>query len=410
MNMNHEIKSNIWKIAVSDALYRFGLIGSLYIIYFNYLGYNSMYIGIYEAITSLVIVGSDLFTGVIADRIGRKYSVLLSNASFLIMAILLASKSLFSGGFFIVLIFCGILNGLEFSFRSGARSALLYDTLIQLQREEEYLKVSGRINAYSTISNVIGMLVGTFLYAAYPNLPYWVWAFFILLASVILFTVHEPMQQKKTTISFWNNVKLGVKYIFQSKNLLWLVVFVLFVDVFAEGYWDTFSQTHLSNMIGALYASLIFACIGGLSAFVSYFIDKIEKTIGKKWIFYLIVGVQTILFIGLALTSQWYVRTIILAFFSINRNITWLLTDSYENQLIPSEHRAAILSASSFLRNGLFGGAIILILIGGLIQMFEMNVSVIFFIIAGLILIINGSLLIVRDLRQKRGKIHDLSK
>ena len=97
-------------------------------------------------------------------------------------------------------------------------------------------------------------------------------------------------------------------------------------------------------------------------------------------------------------------------FFVINRDIAWLVTDNYTNQLIPSEHRATILSASSFLRNGLFGGAIILILIGGLIQMFEMNVSVIFFIIAGLILTINGSLLIVRDLRKKRGKIHDLSK
>ena len=410
MNMTHEIKGNIWKIAVSDALYRFGLIGSLYIIYFNYLGYNSLYIGIYEAITSLVIVGSDLFTGVIADKIGRKYSVLLSNASFLIMALLLASKSLFSGGFFIVLIFCGILNGLEFSFRSGARSALLYDTLIQIRREEEYLKVSGRINAFSTISNVIGMVVGTFLYVVYPNLPYWVWAFFILLASIILFTVHEPIQQKKTTISFWNNVKLGVKYIFQSKKLLWLVVFVLFVDVFAEGYWDTFSQTHLRNMVGDPYTSLIFACIGGLSALVSYFIDKIEKTIGKKWILYIIVVIQAVLFVGLALASQWYILSAILVFFVINRDIAWLVTDNYTNQLIPSQHRATILSASSFLRNGLFGGAVILILIGGLIQMFEMNVSVIFFIIAGLILTINGSLLIVRDLRKKRGKIHDLSK
>lgn len=408
--MNSKIKNNIWKITISNVLYRFGLIGSLYIIYFNFLGYNSIYIGIFEAITSLTIVASDLFTGVIADRIGRKYSVLLSNASFFLMAILLASKSLFSGGFYTILIVCGILDGLEFSFRSGAKSALLYDTLIQIRREEEYLKVSGRINAYSTISNVIGMLVGSLLFVVYPNLPYWVWAFFILLASVILITVQEPMQHKKTTISFWSNVKLGVKYIFQSKNLLWLVVFALFVDIFAEGYWDTYSQTQLSNTIADPYTSIIFACIGGLSALVSYFIDKIEKLIGKRKILYLFVGIQAMLFLGLGLASQWYMLTIILVFFAINRDMTWLVTDSYQNKMIPSEHRAAILSASSFLRNGLFGGGVILFLVGLFFEIAGSNRSLLFFIIAGLVILINGSLLIVRDLREKRKKIQESSK
>lgn len=131
---------------------------------------------------------------------------------------------------------------------------------------------------------------------------------------------------------------------------------------------------------------------------------------GKKWIFYIVVGVQAGLFMGLALASQWYVLTIILVFFNINRNITWLLTDNYQNKLIPSEHRATILSASSFLRNGVFGGAIILILMDWLIELLEMNVSILFFIIAGLILLINGSLLIARDRREKREKIHDLTK
>ncbi len=272
------MKSNIWKIAVSDVFYRFGFIGSLYIIYFNYLGYDSLYIGIYEAI-----------------------------------------------------------------------------------------------------------------------------------ALLILITVQEPMRHNKEIISFWYNMQLGVKYIFRLKSLLWLVVFALFVDVFAEGYWDTFSQTHLQNFVGEFYAMLIFACIGGVSAVASYFIDKIEKSIGKKWILYIVVGGQAILFMGLALAAHWYVLTIILVFFNINRNITWLLTDNYQNKLIPSEHRASILSVSSFLRNGLFGGAIILILLGWAFNQFEMDVSVLFFIIAGLVLLINGSLLITRDFREKRGKISDLS-
>ena len=139
--MDSKLQSNIWKITISDVFYRFGIIGSIYILYFtDYLGFGKFHIGLFEGITSLTIVASDLFTGVVADRIGRKNSVLLSNLAFFIMAILLGVAGWISSGLLVILIVSGILNGLEFSFRSGARSALLYDTLIQLNQEKDYLK------------------------------------------------------------------------------------------------------------------------------------------------------------------------------------------------------------------------------------------------------------------------------
>jgi MFS family permease len=403
--MESKLRSNIWKIAISDVFYRFGVIGSIYILYFRYLGYTSFHIGLFEGITSITIVASDLFTGVIADRIGRKNSVLFSNIAFFILAILLGVSEWISDGFIVILIICGILNGLEFSFRSGARAALLYDTLIQMNREINYLKLSGRINAFGIISNVIGMAFGGFLFEILPSLPYWVWSGFILVSSIILITVQEPyIKNSKNKMSFWKEVKFGVKFIFQSRTLLWLVLFFLFADVFAESYWDIFSQDHL-ELLGATARNvgIIFAVISSVSAIVSYFIEKIEKTIGQKWMLYGIIGIQVMLFIAIAWVTQWYFLAILLLFFYINRNITWLLSDAYRNKLIPSEHRAAVLSAASFLNNGLFGGGLIILGVGWLIEKLG-DVSILFTVLAVFILIINGSLLIVRE-RQKWRKL-----
>ncbi len=400
--MKSNLHSNIWKITLSDVFYRFGVIGSIYILYYNFLGFEFQHIGLFEGITSLTIVVSDLFTGVIADRIGRKNSVLLSNLAFFIMAILLGIAGWISSGHVVVLIVCGILNGLEFSWRSGARSALLYDTLIQLDQEKDYLKISGRINAFGIVSNVAGMVVGGVLFEVLPSLPYWIWGGFILISSIILFTVQEPSVQKsEKESSFWQDVKFGVKYIFQSRILLWLVIFFLFADVFAESYWDIYSQAHLESLgATATYVGIIFAIISGVGAIASYFIDKIEKMIGEKWILYGIIGIQVILFVSIAWVQTWIGLGVILIIFNINRNFTWLLSDAYRNKLIPSEHRASILSAASFLNNGVFGGGIIIWFIGWLIDRVE--ISILFTILAICIFVINGSLLMLRKIQNRR--------
>ena len=399
MIMELKLRANIWKITLSDIFYGFGVTASIRILFFNDLGYSADYLAFFEVITSIMIVLSDLFTGVIADRIGRKNSVLISNMAFLIMAIILGSSMWFSGGFWIILIICGSLNGLEFSFRSGAKSALVYDTLIQLHQEKDYLKITGRMNAFSIASNVVGMVLGGFLFDNVSFLPYWIWVGCIIISSIILITVQEPFKQRTRKESFWNDMKFGVKYIFNSKALLWLILFFLYIDVFAESYWDTFSQTHMKLLIDS-HVGVIFGVIGGCCAIASYFIYKIEQAVGQKWMLYGIVIVQAILFLGIGWASNWYVLAILVLLLDINRNFSWLLSDSYRNKLIPSEHRAAILSAASFLNNGLFGGGIIILGIGWLIE--NVNFGILFTVLAVIILAVNGSLLIGRDVNMRR--------
>lgn len=137
MGQSTSIESNIWKIAVSDVLFRVDLINAVYILYFQFLRFPFSDIGLFEAVTSVVIIVTELPTGVLADYVGRKWTVFVANAWMLCFALLLGFSS--GGGF--VTILAGVLSGLEFSFKSGAQTAFLYDTLKALKREEEFLRV-----------------------------------------------------------------------------------------------------------------------------------------------------------------------------------------------------------------------------------------------------------------------------
>ncbi|MHA1856253.1 MAG: MFS transporter [Promethearchaeota archaeon] len=388
-----ELQKNIIKIAISEIFYNFGLIWAIYILFFRFLNYGFQEIGQFEAICSITIILTELASGSLADIIGRRNTVILGNLSMLILALILGLGN--GGG--LILIMAGIFNGLDFSFRSGARTALLYDTLIGLNRKGDFLKVSGRIHAFTLISKMIGMIIGSFLFLINPRIPYWIWSGFLIISILILFFIKEPKKtQYNLKISeLWQNMKSGVQFIFKQKDILWFTAFFLLADIFAESYWDVYSQAHLINLgLSTRWIGIIFALLFGFSSISSYYIAEIEKRLGEKLILFLIIGFQSILFILMAMTKNWYSLIIFLFFLIIIRNFSNLLEENYRNKLIPSSMRASVLSASSFLKNGLFGGWIIIWVFGLLIEL--VGIKYVLLISAGVILFFGLNMILLR--------------
>jgi len=275
------------------------LIGAIYILYFQFLGFSFNEIGLFEAVTSVAIIITDLPSGVLADSFSRKWTVFIANVFWLLMVLLLG----FSSGGIGLIILAGLLNGLEFSFKSGAETALLYDTLKELNREEEYLKISGRINAISLLSTLAGLVLGAYLFSVDPRLPYWIFAVFIGLSLIFIISVKEPIKPQRNS-SFKAHVEdMGnsVRFIFNNKLLLWFTLFFLIADVFTESYWDVYSQAHLkASGLDPAALGVVFACLVLINAVFSYFIDDIEKRLGEKRSLYSIILVQGILFFLIA--------------------------------------------------------------------------------------------------------------
>lgn len=359
----HTLHSNIWKIAASEVLFRFGLINAVYILYFQFLGFTFGDIGLYEAVTSVVIITTELPTGVLADSIGRKRTVFAANAFMLLFALLLG----FSSGGAAIIVLAGLFSGLEFSFKSGAQTALLYDTLKVMKREEEFLKISGRINAYALVSGIAGMVGGAFLFGMNPRLPYWLWAVCIGVSLGVLITVREPIKFEKeySLRTCVNDMKKSILFVFKNKKLLWIAFFFFTAGICAESYWDVFSQAHLKSMgLNPSVFGVIFSLLAGVNALASYYVDEIEEMLGEKKSLYVIVLVEAVIFGVMAYCRRGMLLIVLLIVFTTNRKFADLLEDYYKNRYIPSVNRASVLSAVSFLYNGLFGGFFIIWLFG----------------------------------------------
>lgn len=95
-------------------------------------------------------------TGIVADLWGRKASRILGRISAYISMIVL----IFSNGLYMYALSFAIL-AISFNLESGA--ALVYDSLKEINKEEDYLKVSGKVEMFMQISILIALPLGGYL-------------------------------------------------------------------------------------------------------------------------------------------------------------------------------------------------------------------------------------------------------
>lgn len=136
----------------------------------------------------LVMVLAEIPTGAVADRWGRKLSLLLGGI-LLALAIFLFGI----GTSYPMLLISYLVWGVAMTLGSGADTAFLYDSLAGLGREEELSRVLGRARACDMAAGTIGALAGAPLAAATSlSLPIVVSAGIGLLGALVILTFREP--------------------------------------------------------------------------------------------------------------------------------------------------------------------------------------------------------------------------
>ncbi|MCB1219416.1 MAG: MFS transporter [Planctomycetales bacterium] len=116
-----------------------------------------------------VTVISEVPTGWIADRIGRRRSILLG----IILQALSAVLFIFGNDFWTFWLAMAVC-GLGDTFRSGADEALLYDSCRGLNRVPDYRRLLSRSMAIATVAMVAGQILGGMMATRISwTLPFW---------------------------------------------------------------------------------------------------------------------------------------------------------------------------------------------------------------------------------------------
>lgn len=278
----NKIKKNI----KNDYLYRFlssfDITSAIWVLYLGYKGMNLAQIGLLEGIFHITGFISEIPTGALADLFGRRKIMIIGRITSLISAIIMLFSNSFLGfaiGF--------ILSAWGYNLNSGSEEALIYDTLKTLKREDEYLKINGRLNLIIEISQGLAVFVGGILSQIDFSISY-ITAIAIGVFSLTIsfnFTEVDIRETHEERVTVVNHFKTSINILKNNKKLLNILMYFPLIYTFSAIIYFYGQQFLSDSGYSRISISIIFLFNGILSSFGAILSDKIYKkfkTIG--WI------------------------------------------------------------------------------------------------------------------------------
>lgn len=126
---------------------------SIFLLYLLHRGLNIGEVATYQAIINLTMLAFEVVTGIVADRIGKKVSLIMGAWLMIVYHIIMLVANDY--GTFLV---SAIVFGIGYTFVSGTDQSYIYD-LVE-ERSHHTLKHLGRLSAIATIAIGIASYVG----------------------------------------------------------------------------------------------------------------------------------------------------------------------------------------------------------------------------------------------------------
>lgn len=335
---------NIWKLFAIKASLWFMVIMPIIVLFFQDNGLSLHEIMILQASYSFSVAIMEIPSGYAADLLGRKKTLLLG----CILAFIGFSIFSISYDFWWFLV-AEIILGLGNSFISGADTALMYDSLLEADAEEDFLKYEGRSISIGNFSEAGAGILGGVLAASSFRYPAYAQVIIAFSAIPFAFLLVEPKMHKERIKKSWNSILNVVKYtMLESKILRTHILYSSIIGV-STLMMAWLAQPFLKELgikmehYGILWALLNISV--GLSAFMAH---KIEKQISEF---------KSILIVGIICATSYIciaynfneIGLFILFLFYLNRGYATPLLRNFINKHSDSNIRATVMSIRSFV-------------------------------------------------------------
>ncbi len=159
--MRRTLHTNIYCLYLIKLSKWFMLIMPIVALYYSANGLAASDIYLLQAIYSLSVAVLEIPSGYMADIIGRKKSLIAGSILGTLGFLVYSLSSDFNG-----FLLAEMILGLGGSFISGSDSAMLYDSLAGMRKQQMYLKLEGRITSLGNFAETIAAVCGGLLAAA----------------------------------------------------------------------------------------------------------------------------------------------------------------------------------------------------------------------------------------------------
>lgn len=403
MKYEAKLRKNIYKNYLFAFLTNVDLTHGTWMIYLAFKGMSLFQLGILEGIFHVTSFLMEIPTGAIADIWGRKVSRICGRISSVIYVLLL----LFSNNF-IMFAISFVFAALSYNLESGAGDALVYDSMKELNSENEYMRINGNNEALMQLGRVGGLVLGGYLVLRGYEFAYGIAALIGVFVIIQSTTFTEPKikdfhQKEKNVLKVLKKQIIGSIDILKAKKKLgFLIVFAQIIFVFGTTMFYYLQNYFKNNGYSEAKIGIVLAIASLSAALAATQAHKIERTIKEKGILLITPFISVICIWGIALTKLHYVFFIIM---QVIDAVIFIALSDYINKLIPSEKRATFLSFCSMIFS--FFMILIFPLIGKVGDLYSLELSFkILGIIASVFLIINTYVL----LKNERNNLNSLNK
>ena len=343
---------NIKKLYIFGFLYSISFFGAVSLPFFldwGKLSYTQIFL--IQLWFSLWIVILEVPTGVIADKIGRKKTLVIS-------AFAASLGVLIYGSYPSIYIFLlgDLILAIGVALKSGADKAMLYDTLVELKKTKEAKHFFSRYVLAHTMGLIVALPIGSMIAGSnilpYPKtlpLTFLLTAVPLSISALLGFSFSEPKRKGLKE----NLLRGSINSMKQLKSHPILRSFAIDLTLVSAStffiFW--FYQPLLLNIgfnIGYLgFVSAGYMVVGSLLLFR---INIVEQIFGIKKLLFLTAVVPAIAFVLLVVTRKIWFVILCVYIIAICKMIREPLFDHFMNIYIKSKDRASVLSAITMLQ------------------------------------------------------------
>lgn len=340
-----QLKHNILKLYLLRGFLWFMVAMPIIVLFFQENGLTLMEVMILQSVYSFTVAITEIPSGYLADYFGRKNSLIISTVLTFCGYLIFSNFSSFE--FFVC---AQVIIAIGGSLMSGADSALMYDTLLEIKDEEKYTKVEGTNYAIGNFSEAIAGLFGGFLATCSLLLPVQVQTSILFLCIPIAVSLVEPSIHKENKIEkgFSSIVKVVKFSLLDNIKLKWLIIYSSIMGVATLSAAWLAQPFFKSIEIPLFYYGILWASLNFTAGISSYRSHKIEK---KYNINNLLMNLG--FFMSLSFLSVYFLPNCFgLVFIFIIYYLRGIVTPILKNQInlnTESNIRATVISVRSFV-------------------------------------------------------------
>jgi len=347
------LEANIRKSYLYRFLMSFQLWWPIWVIYLQkQRGLSLTQITLLDTPFFLLVVLAEVPTGAIADRFGRRVSLMLGSSLFAVAVFIFGIADNYA-----IILLSYTAWGLAQTFQSGADAAILYDSLKRIGREDDFQRINGRLWALTSAAVLIAILIGApIAQATSYSFPIILSAFIAIAALPVAFSMHEPLHAPEGAHEHYlETLVRGVRDAWETPTLRYIILFsaVMMTATFTP---LVFQQPFLAKHgVGTASLGIWQAPVRAAGIVAALVAGRYVTKLGQRAAFLslpLVLGICNLALFGI--DHAWIAAGFIGIGFAAGIQNPVLAT--YVNKRIPSERRATMLSAQSVVGNFIFAG------------------------------------------------------